>query len=71
MPVAGVGDHDAWPLSDTDPLQLPAGAAHHRCHVTEVRGVGVDLGGEHDLIVGDDHLHVGALDVSARALDVL
>jgi hypothetical protein len=55
MPVAGVGQHDIG-IVESDRAQLALSGADHRFEVSEVRGVGRDLGGDDDLLVVEGHL---------------
>jgi hypothetical protein len=68
--IAGIGDDDLGGLGNTGLLELVFGGGDHRLKVPEVRGVGVHLGGDHDLVLADDRLGVVALHVPARGLHV-
>jgi len=61
VPVAGVGEHDVGISGDLGAAQLALDGANHRFEMAEVRGIGSQLGGDDDLLVGDGHLRVVAL----------
>ena len=70
VPVAGVGDDHAGLLGDASRFEFLQCRVDHWAEMPEV-GAGVDLSGDHDLVLVDDRLAVVALDIAARCLEVL
>ena len=71
VPVAGVGDDHAGLLGDAGRVEFCLCGVDHWAEMSEVWRVGIDLRGDHDLVLVDDGLGVVALDVAARCLEVL
>ena len=67
----GVGYDNLDRVADTRPLKLGLGGGDHRLQVPEIGGVGIHLGGDHDLLLVAGRLCVIALHVPARGLHVL
>jgi hypothetical protein len=63
VPVAGISQHRPRPLSNAGVLEFCECRVDHRLQLPEVRGLGRDLGGDHDLLLGHHCLRVVALDV--------
>ena len=53
VPVAGVGEHRPRPLAHAGLLELAQRGVDHRLELPEVRGLGRDLRGDDDLLLGD------------------
>jgi hypothetical protein len=69
VPVAGVGQQHLGRVIDAGGSELALRGIEHRLKVPEVGADGLDLGGQHDLVLVRDGLRVVALQEAAQALD--
>ena len=68
VPAARVGQQHPGPLVDAGRRALALGGVEHRLEVSEASADGLDLGGQHDLVLVGDRLGVVALQ-KPQALD--